>query len=767
MAAHNAAPGPSPSPHTDGNLQLVYMTALIVVAVLGLFLLHVLGSLRRRTSDKLLHAVVLGAYTLSYALVSYTLGLMQESTDYFAEFPVWAVCLLMLLGGTDNLMACKLDDVDNWKSFHVKHLLKGTLVVYIVAAYTSRAPEYRLPLWAILSVNVFQSCMRINSMKMASKSNLLAKNVKPIVDYMKRWSNQKIACAATMEGCTYVVAGEHRLSNRGQQPKDDMKITTVEQIWQSKGSLLRPDTERAMRLKDVCLSMALSKLLNRRFAAFKTPETELSSAHDFVFKGLLVPWAGDKGCERVSDSTCERVSDSTCERIFRVIEVELGFVYDLYYTRYPYLYHKVRHLALCLPVAMVIFCSWLTYVIFKKHHEEADSVPLCTTLYLMSVVTFLEAFQLYLHVASDWFKVALIRSYVTRPALQESVIWSMIISLSLRLKAFRPWESKLGQYCLLQSYDGTRRRSNFIHYVTLWLVDRAKRGCKRGKLVKLSTHAKKAIIDSLVRRKEDLKKGMSRVPQIDPRLSLPLSLPCDASNGTVTRTILVWHIATTICKHKFDAAPATHGKQTAPLSQEDINVVFTASSLSQYCAYLIAFVPDLLPDHNFDSASILDKCIDEARNFKPLQDAKTMEKKVHELMSKKETKRDDAPRLNKSIEEAHNFKPLQGAKTMEKKCQELMSKETKSGDAPRLFIEGAQLATQLMDIQDRWKVLSDFWAEMMIYIAPCEDAKARAHLEALARGGEFITHLWALLTHAGVLENEPMPKSEPTGLEAV
>jgi hypothetical protein len=31
-----------------------------------------------------------------------------------------------------------------------------------------------------------------------------------------------------------------------------------------------------------------------------------------------------------------------------------------------------------------------------------------------------------------------------------------------------------------------------------------------------------------------------------------------------------------------------------------------------------------------------------------------------------------------------------------------------------------------------------------------------AHLEALAKGGEFITHLWALLTHAGVLkQNRP------------
>ena len=100
------------------------------------------------------------------------------------------------------------------------------------------------------------------------------------------------------------------------------------------------------------------------------------------------------------------------------------------------------------------------------------------------------------------------------------------------------------------------------------------------------------------------------------------------------------------------------------------------------------------------------------------------------------------------------------AKTMDTKCEKLMKltiSETDSKDA-WLVLMGARLARKLTeDIPDRslqWKVLSDFWAEMMLYVAPGEDAQARAHLEALARGGEFITHLWALLTHAGVLERD-------------
>jgi len=79
--------------------------------------------------------------------------------------------------------------------------------------------------------------------------------------------------------------------------------------------------------------MVLTKMLNRRFAGFKLSEAKLPKTHDFVFKGLL---AGDKPHQRA----------------FRVIEEELVFVHDLYYTRYSYLYQKGRYLALCLPIIM-------------------------------------------------------------------------------------------------------------------------------------------------------------------------------------------------------------------------------------------------------------------------------------------------------------------------------------------------------------------------------------------------------------------------------
>ncbi|KAI5010036.1 hypothetical protein ZWY2020_012173 [Hordeum vulgare] len=73
-----------------------------------------------------------------------------------------------------------------------------------------------------------------------------------------------------------------------------------------------------------------------------------------------------------------------------------------------------------------------------------------------------------------------------------------------------------------------------------------------------------------------------------------------------------------------------------------------------------------------------------------------------------------------------------------------------AGSEETIFEGGAKLGKQLEEIQDvtqRWKVLADFWAELMLYLAPSDNVKE--HIEELANGGEFITQLWALLTHAG------------------
>jgi len=714
------APSPSPiaSPPLSSDCDyidiahILLVAVLVIMAIVAMFLLHTLGSLRRLSSHGLLHAIVMGISTLSYPLVSFTIGrLKSQDYCYVDDFAVWAVFMILLLGSTDSLTVCRLGDIDNWKSIYVTHLLQACLVVYVVVDVTSQEngniPHLWWPLFAILLVGVLKWYVRIASMRMVSRS-YLSKNMRVIDKYMegehKKDKDNDLPGSfdpVTMEGYKYVVAGEKYCitkSHAGCTPcstEDGLKVITVEKIWRCTGNLLR--LERGMLLKDVCLSMALSKMLNRRFAGFKVSEAGLEKTHDFVFKGLL---AGNKPYQRP----------------FRVIEEELVFVHDIYYTRYSYFYHKGRYLALILPAIMLGLFVWLAYKIITKDHIHN---LFDMTIFITVVLATLEAYQLYLYVASGWFKVALIRSYVSSPLLQRSGCFpEMILGFLLRLKAFRSWKNTLGQYSILGELGHKGRIRSFVHYATLRLVDNeGKKGSMKS--VKLSENVKKAVVDSLLRSNGHLTDGITSLTKNG--VHAQLSWACDATgaDGSVSNTILVWHIATTLCKHHLDA-PANKEKDQEDAEREDM--VTTATTLSQYCMHLLAFAPDLLPDSRSVSESILDESIQDAREI------------------------------------------LKGCKRKEHWCEEIMRNCTPNGDgdgdahaaAVRPLLKGARLARHLIEEQEvahRWRILSEFWAEMMLYVSPSDNA--RAHLEALARGGEFITQLWALLTHAGVLKRLP------------
>ncbi|CAD6243722.1 unnamed protein product [Miscanthus lutarioriparius] len=61
---------------------------------------------------------------------------------------------------------------------------------------------------------------------------------------------------------------------------------------------------------------------------------------------------------------------------------------------------------------------------------------------------------------------------------------------------------------------------------------------------------------------------------------------------------------------------------------------------------------------------------------------------------------------------------------------------------------GEGLHTSMPAAADRWKLLAEFWVKASVYAAPSD--KVDEHLQHLSQGGELITHLWALLYHAGI-----------------
>jgi hypothetical protein len=89
--------------------------------------------------------------------------------------------------------------------------------------------------------------------------------------------------------------------------------------------------------------------------------------------------------------------------------------------------------------------------------------------------------------------------------------------------------------------------------------------------------------------------------------------------------------------------------------------------------------------------------------------------------------------------------------TVSRICEKLMTDSDGVVDGTILNM-GAKLGRELrdMDTDEAWKVLADFWGEFILFLAPSDNVDI--HAEKLAAGGEFMTHLWAMLTHAGIME---------------
>lgn len=688
--------------------RLVRIEVLVLLGVAALFVLLILGSYRRQSSRNAVRVSIWVAYAASIPMVSYTLGLMQSSPYKNSLFSVWAVILFIFLGSADSLSAYRLQDNDNWKRFYFEQLIHSFWVGWLMVS-SGAGSDFRYVLWPIYVIVVLKSGTRILSFKLASRRSMLSESTKWVADYMtyeRELSTAGEWDPVTMRGYRYVVAGEEKQRRKVEAPEyvskldgDDRakaKLVTVEQIWRCNGSLLCGDGDRAGQLKDVCLSMALSKMLNRRFAGFhKLVESELDKTHDFLFRGLL---HGQKYVERA----------------FRVIEVELAFVHDYFYTKYFVIY-MYRHDDTVLSCAMIPFCGWLAYMLFQRVHVPNDELKLIDdhnnnfdaliTAVLIIGVALVEGLQVYIYLASAWCKVALISKYVARESWSSRQWVANLIGCITSFKSFRSWEDKLGQYTLLKNVDYIP--INFMYYATMFLVDRTKKGRKEDKCVRLSMKVKKAVIDTLRSSNGQLTNGVKSLKANGIEVFRKLSWSCTTVR-TTTHTIIAWHIATTLCEVEDEER---HRMDSTTTNYKDV-----ACSLSRYCAYLVAFAPELLPDHSFVSQTIFDALVDEA---------------TQELLN---------------------------LKTLEQRCEKLkeigkVSDMEQNGADNRLIVLGARLGCQLLEIENpsrRWKVLSDFWAEMVLYLAPSDDARER--LETLTRGGEFITHLWALLTHGGILE---------------
>ncbi|XP_056174390.1 uncharacterized protein LOC115687188 [Syzygium oleosum] len=603
---------------------LAKIKLLVCLIAILLILLNIFGSSRCRHNNWKLRIPLWAAYTLSSYLIAYTLGLITEASFRNEMLPVWAIFLMIFFGSSDSYSVHSLEDCERWKNYGWQYVIKFTGVIILLFMYG--ITSWMISVLFILGLTVPLKFSNRAASLLSASGYGRQMTTKLIADYMssEHQSSKGDLDPCQMRGYNYVVkvgktsstplkklkereaAAQWDAPNYRESLKITDRVVTIEKVWKCDGWLLRSDGgDKDSKLKDICLSFSLYKLLCLRFGGHSLPK----QAHEKLWKLIQHLYAGGKGYERA----------------FRVVELELSFLFDSFYTKYPIIFMPTGWTIKVIELLLMVTGSLLTIGLCfqynsNRHKDELQlatrggwSIDVLVTALILIVFTCGELVQFFFMAISEWAKVSLLCNYVQNPSWHKNKRIEKVIGLICRTQLLKPWERKLRQYSLLESYDYNPPRWLYNSF-TVMFIDLIRDGQKHSAPANLSSEVKKAVVRSLMSNPETLKNGEASLRRNN--VADKFAWACRLEMQT--QVIIVWHIATSIFEH---SVPISY-----LISDPDY---LTATSLSKYLAYLVTFYSNLLPDHPHNSEYAFNEIIIETRCL--LKACKTREERIRTL----------------------------------------------------------------------------------------------------------------------------------------
>lgn len=564
---------------------------------------------------------------------------------------------------------------------------------------------------------------------------------------------------STMEGYRYLIYGELSQKVNVQRPRyiiflrilRPRKLVTLDKIWQCDGRLLRSSDSRGEHVKDMCLAFTLSGILRCRLVDEALHRDSLLLTRNLVRSKILM---------------------KSANRAFRILEMELTFLNDTLHTRYPVVFWRgLFSLSLSLAVSLFTFgvAFWLAVDIRRiykppegdlMHIVRGANVDIIITWVLMLFMMFKEIWEMVTYLLSDWTRLLLVCKYVEwrcgcmRNSITEKLIWSFFTS-----KIGSRWHGMIDQYEFLRSFDYIPSTWNGLHRLTLGMIPMKNDGAKLGTAIKVPECVKPAIMRTLrylIKHADDSSGLPNEIPSLSSSdLTDRFGWACRLS--TCSQVIIVWHIATSLCdirlalhhdvdlsKPRFRTSALSSMKSLFCCSSKapylvDDNILdgdlkdnyVIANCLSRYCAYLLISQPQMLPDSFLLPDLIFNATVQDAGQI--LEGSDSLNRRYTRLTY------------------------VASSKTIEEKVM--------IRSAGNLVEQGAVLGWDLLQLNNSellWKTLAGVWVDLIIHIAP--SLNTAAHTKGLESGGEFLSHIWALLCHLGIGKSSLWPGEEaPAG----
>ncbi|KAF6991884.1 hypothetical protein CFC21_008933 [Triticum aestivum] len=755
------------SKHIDG--QLLRVNALLVASTIMIGVMVGMGAYGQRyrhhplTSFLFLGANILFLPLLSYvvstignedpvALYSSDLHIITgwcDPQDHIISVLMWASLVLIAAVNTTAVVAGDDDKKGRnigppatvlliqaiWTSYlTIDFLGKG---YYTMQKWSLKvvAPEDVLILLSPFALIVAKLLIKYYAWYSARGSLAFGRNSHLIVGYMEQLKDEsphaELALPpliVTGEDTTLVQKEPHGYSlkwlfNQADRTRiDNNGLVTIDKVWRLEDDILLRSSMK--QLKYLCFSFALFKLLRCRFASHTIAETSIIKAHNLLPRVLL--------------------QDGDDERAIEVIADELCFLHDYYYSSLPTSYSRSWLPILSISISLLSM-GWSLFYILEitfanvgytswgswtwNDHRQIHCQMYCDSgiwlkygstyfddapvFLLAALVVLAEVRDIASYICSNWTKVVMICHYVRHASSWQQSPWKKkLLGRLLRCKCrlLKHWEDKMNQCSVFALHPSSTPVALLRRLIPLLYRKKVPRAVKT------------AILKPL---RSPSYRPSNGVASLCTRLHLqagnnPLSASSDVKG--VASTMLVVHIATSILEERSESHQPESAHETV------------ATHLSHYCAYLVAYAPELLPDDNQWCKSLYRAIQKEAK---------------HAIVV--------ACRVGVAL----NPEGLSQALSAGSEAQhDLLKNGVELGR--KLLKNGAELGKKLVELAEgegeevAWEVLANFWSEMILYAAPSDNVDA--HAEAIARGGELITLIWALLTHLGVVSR---PEAAP------
>ncbi|KAH7852798.1 hypothetical protein Vadar_029317 [Vaccinium darrowii] len=645
------------------------LRVLILLSLLLQIVLILFGNRRKYSTRTWVGYVIWAAYLLSDKVATFSLGVISTTRSNSsasadksiqaseAVMVFWAPFLLVHLGGPDTITAYSLEDNELW----LRQLLFGFLIQVVLVCY-------------LLMLSLIRSSSNNDPQPLTFIA--IAVLVSGVLKYgEKTWV---LRSSST----------EHL--RKALLPPARAGLDKAELELQPRRRMNEEDSRSYQIPTDVIPEAKHLFTADRLFKIFKPLYANLILDMQDRIDGLhLLP-------------------HESPEEAFKVIAIELGFIYDVLFTKASVAHSStgliLRSISLVSSsAAFLAFC-----IVVDKHNLSTEDI--ITTYMLVVGAICAEIYAIVMLLFSEW---TLLR--LKQQQQRFSNLLYQFISTSCWASMNRKrWSDSIAQYnligfCIADKPAKCRGLQRFFRIHEALEIGRYKTRAK------VAIELKKKIVASIKTRSASIYSSQGLNEALSSKGAYTLQTrELESSMGwsvahvvELDHSILLWHIATDLCYYS-DPSPSGNAK--------------IGKSLSDHMLYLLVLCPFMLP-----------KGIGEIRYRDTCEEVKRVISHT--------PRRDGATYSRAQV------------------CQSLLEGFTRcpgegnENESTSVLFDGCKLARSLQSLQEletddyKWDVITEVWIEILCYAASNCDWKF--HIQELSRGGEFLTHVSLLMVHLG------------------